>query len=120
MLRVVIVDDEPVLVRSLQTMIERADCDIQVVGSANDGATGLEVIRNMLPDLVFVDISMPVVDGLQLIETLRQEDNDVPVVILSGYKEFEYAKRAVTLDVVDYLVKPINPIEFKSFLEKTE
>ena len=119
MLRVVIVDDEPVLVRSLQTMIERADCDAHVVSSANDGATGLEVIRNVLPDLVFVDISMPVVDGLQLIEKLRQEGNDVPVIILSGYKEFEYAKRAVALDVVDYLVKPINPIEFKSFLEKT-
>lgn len=119
MLRVVIVDDEPVLVRSLQTMIERADCEARVVGSANDGATGLEVIRNLLPDLVFVDISMPVVDGLQLIEKLRQEGNDVPVIILSGYKEFEYAKRAVALDVVDYLVKPINPVEFKSFLAKT-
>lgn len=119
MLRVVIVDDEPVLVRSLQTMIERTECGIHVIGTANDGATGLALIRERHPDLVFADISMPVIDGLQLIETLRQEGNDVPVVILSGYKEFEYAKRAVALDVVDYLVKPINPVEFKAFLAGT-
>lgn len=119
MLRAVIIDDEPVLVRSLQTMIERSDCDVQVIGSANDGATGLERIRSLMPDLAFVDISMPVVNGLQLIEILRQEGIDTAVVILSGYKEFEYAKRAVALDVVDYLVKPINPVEFKAFLTKT-
>ena len=118
MLRSVIIDDEPVLVRSLQTLIERSGCDIQVIGSANDGVTGLEMIRGLLPELAFVDISMPVVNGLQLIETLRQEGIDTAVVILSGYKEFEYAKRAVALDVVDYLVKPINPVEFKSFLIK--
>lgn len=117
MLRAVIVDDEPVLVRSLQTMIERAQCDVSVVETANDGVTGLAMIRELNPDLVFADISMPVVDGLQLIENLRREGNDVPVVILSGYKEFDYAKRAVALGVVDYLVKPINPVEFRSFLE---
>ena len=117
MLRVVIVDDEPVLVRSLQTMMERAQCDVSIVGTANDGVTGLDIIRERNPDLVFADISMPVIDGLQLIEILRQEGNDVPVVILSGYKEFDYAKRAVALDVVDYLVKPINPVDFRSFLE---
>ena len=99
MLRVVIVDDEPVLVRSLQTMIERSDCDMEVVGAANDGINGLAMIRERMPDLVFVDISMPVMDGLQLITHLRQENNDVSVVILSGYKEFDYAKRAVALDV---------------------
>ena len=84
MLRVVIVDDEPVLVRSLQTMIERSDCDMEVVGAANDGINGLAMIRERMPDLVFVDISMPVMDGLQLITHLRQENNDVSVVILSG------------------------------------
>lgn len=119
MLRVVIIDDEPVLVRSLQTMIERSDCGARVIGTANDGATGLELLRRLTPDLAFVDISMPVVNGLQMIEALRQEGVDVAVVILSGYKEFEYAKRAVALDVVDYLVKPINPVEFRAFLEKT-
>ena len=90
MLRVVIVDDEPVLVRSLQTMIERSDCDMEVVGAANDGINGLAMIRERMPDLVFVDISMPVMDGLQLITHLRQENNDVSVVILSGYKEFDW------------------------------
>lgn len=117
MLRVVIVDDEPVLVRSLQTMIERSDCDMEVVGAANDGINGLAMIRERMPDLVFVDISMPVMDGLQLITHLRQENNDVSVVILSGYKEFDYAKRAVALDVEEYLVKPVNPVDFRSFLK---
>lgn len=118
MLKAVIVDDEPVLVRSLQSMISRAECGIEVAAAANDGVTGLQMIRQEKPDLVFVDISMPVMDGLALVSQLRQEGNRVPVVILSGYKEFAYAQKAVALDVLEYLVKPINPVEFQSFLQR--
>ncbi len=118
MIRVVIIDDEPLLVRSLQTMIERCGCGMTVVGSANDGVTGLSLIGQTCPDLVFVDVSMPVLDGLSLIGRLREEGNEVPVVILSGYQEFSYAQKAVSLGVIEYLVKPVNPMQLKTLLQK--
>ncbi|HJA25132.1 MAG TPA: response regulator [Candidatus Fournierella merdigallinarum] len=118
MIRVVIIDDEPLLVRSLQTMIERCGCGMTVVGSANDGVTGLSLIGQTCPDLVFADVSMPVLDGLSLIGRLREEGNEVPVVILSGYQEFSYAQKAVSLGVIEYLVKPVNPMQLKTLLQK--
>ncbi|MCR5255460.1 MAG: response regulator [Acetatifactor sp.] len=119
MLRAVIVDDESLIIRSLKTMIERSDSGIEVAGTADDGLTGLQLIRDLKPDIVFADITMPIMSGLQLIEICRRENNDVPFVILSGYREFEYAKKAIALDVLEYLVKPINPLDFKQFLVKT-
>jgi len=118
MLRAVIVDDESIIIRSLKTMIERSGSGIEVAGTADDGLTGLKLIRDLQPDIVFADISMPIMSGLQLIEICRKEGNQVPFVILSGYQEFEYAKKAIALDVLEYMVKPLNPVEFKEFLLK--
>ncbi len=119
MLRAIVIDDESLIIRGMKTMIQRSESGIEVAGTAEDGLTGLQLIRDLEPDIVFADISMPVMSGLQLIEICRREGNQVPFVILSGYKEFEYAKKAVQLDVLEYLVKPLNPVEFKEFLKKT-
>ena len=116
MFKVIVIDDEPVIIRDVKSSIESMDEEFQVIGTATDGSTGLGLIRELKPDLVFVDICMPVLDGLQLIETLRKEGNMVPTVILSGYQEFEFAKKAIRLEVLDYLVKPMNPLTLKQFL----
>lgn len=116
MIKVVIIDDEPVIVKNIKFSIQSADKDYQVIGTATDGKTGLELVCKLKPELVFVDICMPIMDGLELVEQLRESKNQVPVVILSGYKEFDYAKKAIQLGVVDYLVKPLNPITLGKFL----
>lgn len=116
MYRVIIVDDEPLCVRSLKTMIESCDNDFKVVDVAYDGKTGFEKITKQKPDLVFMDISMPMMDGLCVVEKLRQEGNDTHIVILSGYQEFDYAKKAIKLGVMDYLVKPMNPVHLAKFI----
>ena len=118
MFKFVVIDDEPVIVRDVVSSIESADEDFHVIGTATDGKNGLEIIREKKPDLVFVDICMPVIDGLEMVNILRDEGNQVPVVILSGYQEFDYAKKAIQLEVLDYLVKPMNPFKLKDFLKQ--
>lgn len=118
MIRVIVIDDEPVIARSVKNLIEMCDPDFQVAAVANDGQTGLKLAREMKPDLLFVDICMPVLGGLDLLEKLKEDGFDIPAVILSGYQEFEYAKRSITLGVLDYLVKPLNPLTLKGFLKQ--
>lgn len=118
MFRIVIVDDEPLILRNLKNSIQTAAPEFKVVGTATDGMTGLRIIRELKPDVAFVDICMPVMNGLEIIETLRKEDKETGIVILSGYQEFEYAKKAISLGVIDYLVKPLNPLALKDFLQR--
>jgi Response regulator containing CheY-like receiver domain and AraC-type DNA-binding domain len=108
MIKVVVVDDEPYLLRSIKQSIEETNGSFAVVGEALDGESALEVIRRTRPDVIFTDIRMPVLDGLELIEELRRAKEEVLPVILSGYQDFEYAKRALQIGVEDYLLKPIN------------
>ena len=118
MIRVVVVDDEPYLLRSIKQRIEQAHADFKVVGEALDGEQALIVIDQARPDIVFTDIRMPVTDGLRLIEELRKRNCDALPVILSGYQDFDYAKRAVRLDVVDYLLKPLHPETLATLLQE--
>lgn len=116
MFRAAVIDDEPLIVRSITNLIEMSDEEFQVVGTANDGKTALGMIEEVKPDIIFVDISMPVMDGFQFLEEIRERGNTVPAVILSGYQEFSYARRAIRLGVLDYLVKPVNPLTMETFL----
>ena len=118
MIRVVLVDDEPVILRGLKKSIEAADADFKVVGTASNGDQGWKLVTDERPDLLFADISMPVCSGLEMIELIREEGLDTLTVILSGYSEFEKAQRAIRLGVAEYLVKPIDPRSFPSFLAR--
>ena len=70
--------------------------------------------------LIFTDIRMPIFDGLEFVGKLREKGISAKTVLISGYKEFEYAKKAITLGVEDYLVKPINPLVLQKILRKNE
>ena len=81
-----------------------------LAGKACDGLEGLEVIRREKPDVVIMDIRMPDMDGLTMLEKLREEGVTSKAVILSAYSDFSYAKRAMELGVSNYLLKPVkNP-----------
>lgn len=103
-LRVLIADDEAVIRLGLRTMLEEEG--YQVVGEAADGARALDLVRKLRPDLVFLDIKMPGVDGLQAARTLMT-DRAVPVIVLTAYADREFVHRAKDAGVLAYLVKPV-------------
>ena len=107
-LRVVVVDDEE-LPRQRVVDLVRAHPDLELVGQAGDGTTALDVIVERRPDLVFLDIQMPELDGFQVVAAL--EDEVLPaVVFVTAYDE--YAIRAFEVDAIDYLLKPVTPERF--------
>lgn len=120
MIRTFIVDDEPLILRSIKQSIEDAHSQFNVIGQAADSQIAFERIQQLKPDVIFTDIRMPVSDGIELIQKLRDAGNDAHIVLLSGYKEFEYAKSAIRLGVVDYLIKPIHKEQLLNVLNKIQ
>ncbi|MCF2717144.1 response regulator transcription factor [Paenibacillus sp. UKAQ_18] len=118
MIKVVIVDDEPKLRQGLQTLIPWESLGFIVTATAANGKEALGVIEEKAPDVVIVDIRMPVMDGLQLIEHLRSSGHHLHFMILSGYADFEYAKQAIKYGVFGYLVKPVDIDEMSSSLKR--
>lgn len=116
MMKVLIVDDEPKLREGLKSIVPWAELGYQVVGTAANGSEALEKHRLLAPDVMLVDIRMPGMDGLQLIEAIRTVDSAIHLLILSGYADFDYAKRAISHRVDGYLLKPVDEEELRQFL----
>jgi len=108
MLRLVIVDDEKIIRETISTIIDCNSLDIEVIGTCKNGIEAYDMILDEYPDIVLTDIKMPGLSGLELIEKIRQTDEDIKFVILSGYGEFDYAKTAMKYGVKHYLLKPCN------------
>ncbi len=106
MYKVIIVDDEPVIVRGLKQIIDWKKWDCEVVGTAEGGQEGMRLIAEKRPDILFTDISMPGLDGLSMIAAMRSEFERMQVTILTGYRDFDYAQQAIRLGVTRFLLKP--------------
>ncbi|MFC5985750.1 response regulator [Marinicrinis lubricantis] len=118
MFKVVIVDDEPLIREGLKTLVPWESYDFTIVDIAKNGKDALEKYEIHKPNLMVVDIRMPGMDGLELIENIRRKDSSLHFLILSGYADFEYAKRAIVCNVDGYIVKPVDEDELSSYLEK--
>lgn len=118
MLKVVIVDDEPIIVQGLCKSVKWEELQCQVVGTAYSGEEGLELIREKRPDIVFSDIRMPYMDGLTMIAAVKSEFPQTQVAILTGYRDFEYARQAIELGVFRFLLKPSKMDEIKDTLKE--
>jgi len=118
MFSVMIVDDEPKQRLGLQTLIPWKELGYEVTDTAASGKEALRSLEQEVPDLIVVDIRMPGMDGLQLLQEIRQRGWNVHAVILSGYADFEYARRALQYGVEGYLLKPVNKEEMASLLKK--
>jgi len=114
---VVIIDDEPWTREVVRCLGKWEEYGLQVVGEASDGESGLQLIRQIKPDIVITDVHMPHLNGLDLIRTLREEDCTAAVIFISGYDEFEYVKRALVLGAVNYILKPIKEEELNDQLK---
>lgn len=107
MVNVYIADDEVWIILGLKKLLEKLDIDAYVVGTANNGLMAKEEIERFKPDVVFADIRMPGLSGLELLQEIPRVSPDSKVVIISGYAEFSYAQEAVQHHAFDYLLKPI-------------
>lgn len=108
MIRVLIVEDEPPILRAIASMIERLDGAFRIAGRAQDGEQALSLLESGEFDVVFTDIRMPVLDGLELMEILRARYPQLLTVVISGYGSFEYTSHALRNRAFDYLLKPVD------------
>lgn len=106
MYKVIIVDDEPVIVKGLTRIIDWKKWNCEVIGTAESGQEGLKLIAEKNPDILISDICMPNLDGLSMIAAMRSEYERMQITILTGYRDFDYAQRAICLGVTRFLLKP--------------
>lgn len=116
MYRVLLIDDESIIVEGLRRVVRWADYNCQVVGTACDAEEGARLIRELHPHILFTDIRMPGRDGLSMVAALRSEYPDMQVAILTGYRDFAYAQEAIRLGVTRFLLKPSKMEEIKEAL----
>lgn len=118
MKKVLIVDDEYYFRQGFKKMIPWTDYGYEVYAEAKNGQEALEIITNSRPDLVFLDISMPIMNGMELMKCLYDRADNTPVVLLTGYSEFEYARQAVRYGAKEYLLKPVEASDVCELLEE--
>ena len=121
MFKVLIVDDEVFVRKGLQKLIPWEEFHFTIAGEAKHGGEALDMMRELSPDLVITDIMMPVLDGLGLIRSVKEEGEgtaDPEFIIISGYNEFKYAQQAIRYGVQDYILKPIDVKEMEETLVK--
>lgn len=106
-IKVVIAEDEPAIMHSLAAKILEYDSDFLIVSQVSNGQDALEAIQHHRPDVLFTDIKMPVMDGIELIRTVNLQYPNIRIVILSGYSDFSYTQQAIRYGVLSYLLKPI-------------
>ncbi|WP_046216142.1 response regulator transcription factor [Paenibacillus wulumuqiensis] len=119
MFKVMIVDDEPAIREGLKTIVDWDAIGFEVAETAANGREALQKYERIRPDLMIMDIRMPGMSGLEVIEQLRQDKlRQAHVLILSGYADFEYARRALGYGVDGYLLKPVDEQEMEEELRR--
>ncbi len=116
--RVLLADDEEEIRRGISMKIDWARLGFVLVGEAENGAEALELAEQLQPDVVLTDIKMPFMDGLELCRRLKQSLPAARLVVFSGFDDFEYARKAIGMNVSEYILKPINAPELAGVLEK--
>jgi len=118
MYRVIIVDDEPTSLNHVCTIIEKKCPYIEIIGKAEDGSEAIDMIERYVPDLVITDVQMPKVDGIALVKYLWKKFPEMFTIIISGYSEFEYARKALSVGVSNYLLKPLTPTDMSEAMDQ--
>lgn len=113
-----IIDDMEHAVESLVKNIPWSQYGITIAGTATDGKEGLDLVLRTKPDIVLTDIRMPHLDGLEMVAELLNELPECKIIIMSGYRDFEYAQKALRLGASDYLIKPLTPNEIGNTMNK--
>lgn len=120
MYKVMLVDDEKWVRTALRHTIAMTGLPYEVVQECSNGLEAIEALKGQKPDLVLTDVRMPVMDGLSLVSQLSEQDSGPDVIMISGFDEFKYIQHALRTGVTDYLLKPVEPEDLKTCLEKWE
>lgn len=104
-LKVLIVDDDIIAQTSLKTMIDWGKNGYEICGDASNGNIAIQMLNSIQPDIVFTDMSMPVLDGIGLIEYIEQKHSEIKIIALSGYDDFNYVKQSMKKGAIDYILK---------------
>ena len=120
MYKMLIVDDEAMICNGVKAFLDQwEEFEFEWIRTAMDGEEAWEQIKKEKPDVVITDISMPQMDGIDLLKRMRQQGVEAKVVVLSGYSDFEYVKSMALLGIENYLLKPVNEEELYSTLDST-
>ena len=116
-LRVLLVDDEIMIREGFKRLFDWDGHDCEVVGEAADGMEALTKIDSLQPDIAIMDINIPIMNGLKVIQLARIKHPDMAFVIVSGYDDFAYCREALRLQITDYILKPVNYEEFGTCID---
>ena len=116
-LQVLLVDDEIMIREGFKRLFDWEAHGCQVVGEAADGMEALGKIDSLRPDIVVMDINIPIMNGLKVIQAARMKHPQMAFVIVSGYDDFSYCQQALRMQITDYILKPVNYEEFGSCID---
>ena len=117
LLRVLLVDDEIMIREGFKRLFDWQAHGCEVVGEAADGVQALSQIEQLQPDIVIMDINIPIMNGLKVIQIARMRNENIAFVIVSGYDDFSYCREALRLQITDYILKPVNYEEFVTCID---
>ena len=117
MITILIVDDEKLERRGIRFLLKREKGEFQILEATN-GKDALGVLESNHVDILFSDVKMPYMNGLELTKAVREDHPDMEIVIFSGYNDFSYAREALRYGVVDYVLKPVDPEEFHKTFQR--
>lgn len=120
MFKIILADDEPIIIKGLRKMIQWEALHAQIVAEAGNGEELLEKVREFSPDIVISDVAMPKMSGLDVIKKIRENDKKTKIIFLSGYQEFEYVRTAIRYDAQEYLLKPVGKEELEQAILRAE
>lgn len=118
MIKVLVAEDEKPIARNISKVIQEVDADFEVVEIVYNGKQAIEYINKHLVQVVFLDINMPVVDGLSVLKYIREKQLDIIPIILTGYQDFEYAQQALRGQAFEYILKPLEASRVEKLLQQ--
>lgn len=116
-LRVILVDDEVIIREGFKKLFNWEEHDCEVIAEASDGMEAMTKIDSLVPDIVIMDINIPIINGLKVIQMSKIKYPDMAFVIVSGYDDFSYCREALRMKITDYILKPVDYDEFGSCID---
>ncbi|HEY3366738.1 MAG TPA: response regulator [Symbiobacteriaceae bacterium] len=117
-MRILVADDEPIEREALRVLVQRYVPGVEVVGEAGSGRQAVEMAEMLRPDVIFMDITMPGLSGLEALREIRERSPSIRCLIVSAYDHFHFAREALRLGAVDYLLKPVKQNQMVEVLDR--
>lgn len=118
MYSVYLIDDEPLILETMQNTIPWQEHDLIVIGSNSDPSAAIKEIEKLRPEAVFTDIKMPNITGIELVEKLKSKNIDAEYIVISAHENFSYARELIQLGAFDYLIKPVEEKQYTELLSR--